>query len=163
MRGVSLNHLVGAGEQRRRDDEAERSRGFEIHGQLKFGGLHYRQVRSVLALENPASIRRRLAIGVRQVGAVTHEAAGENIFAPSVQPATPCRVASATILSRWLSKNGSAATISTSTPCFTEVNDKSSSVSELALMTLSSIPNARAVESPAVGSILNLGWDGLSR
>ena len=80
-----LDHLVGAGEQCRRDDEAERSRGFEIHGQLKFGGLHYRQVRSVLALENPASIRRRLAIGVRQVGAVTHEAAGKNIFAPSVQ------------------------------------------------------------------------------
>ena len=71
----------------------------------KFGGLHYRQVRSKSpALRICAAYRRRLAIGVRQVGAVTHEAAGkEHIRAKRNSAATPCRVASATILSRWLS------------------------------------------------------------
>lgn len=57
----------------------------QVNGQMKFGRLHYRQIRRFLALENPAGIHRCLAIRVWQVGAVTHEATGEDIFAPSVQ------------------------------------------------------------------------------
>ena len=57
----------------------------QVYGQMKFGRLHYRQIRRFLALENPAGIHRCLAVGVWQVGAVTREATGEDIFAPSVQ------------------------------------------------------------------------------
>ena len=38
--GRSLDYLVGAGEQRRRNIEAERLRGLKIDDQLELGGLH---------------------------------------------------------------------------------------------------------------------------
>jgi hypothetical protein len=83
-RGVSFDYLVGAGEQRRRDDEADRSRGFEIHGQLKFGGLHYRQVRSVLALENSLGDRllRKPITGI--AACCARAATGQAAAPPSV-------------------------------------------------------------------------------
>jgi hypothetical protein len=71
--------------------------------------------------------------------------------------ATPCREASATILSRWLSKNGSLETIGPSTPAFSAAKAAGSSVSELALLILSSIPNVRAAVSAPVSSISDLG------
>src|SRR5258707_12577670 len=36
------------------------------------------------SLENPAGIDRRFTVRLRQVGAITHEAASQDIFAPGV-------------------------------------------------------------------------------
>jgi hypothetical protein len=38
---LSLDQLVGTGEQRKRDGKARRLGGFEVHDQLDFGGLLY--------------------------------------------------------------------------------------------------------------------------
>src|SRR5712692_4911554 len=58
-----LDHFVGEREQRRRDFEAERFRGFEVDHELELGGLNYRQVGGLLALENPPGVNAGLAIG----------------------------------------------------------------------------------------------------
>ena len=45
-----LDHLVGGGQQRFRDDEAERLGGLEVDDELEAGRLHDRQVDGLLAL-----------------------------------------------------------------------------------------------------------------
>ena len=39
---ISLDHLVGAGKQRRRHGETEHPRGFGVNNQVELGGLHDR-------------------------------------------------------------------------------------------------------------------------
>jgi hypothetical protein len=51
-----LDHLVGAGEQRRWHHDAERLRGVEIDDQFDPSGLYNGQVSRLFALENPASV-----------------------------------------------------------------------------------------------------------
>src|ERR1700747_3417800 len=81
----SFDHLVGDGEQRRRNREAERLRGLEVDHQLEFRGLHHRKVSRLLALENPPDINANLSIGIDETGAVAHQAARCGKVAPNVQ------------------------------------------------------------------------------
>src|SRR5215813_11840170 len=57
-----FDHLVGDGEQPRREAEAECPGGVEVDHELELGRLHDREVGGLLALENPAGVHTGLAI-----------------------------------------------------------------------------------------------------
>src|SRR5215510_12615715 len=76
----SFDHLVGSGEHRGRQVEAERLRSLEIDDQLVLGGLLNRQVGGLGALEDLVDVGGGAAIEIVGIGAVTHEATRYNIL-----------------------------------------------------------------------------------
>src|SRR5207248_10611614 len=74
----SLDYLVGAGDERPRDLEAERLGGLEVEEQLDFRGLLDRQIGRLIASENPAGIDADRTERVRKTGPITHQAAGRS-------------------------------------------------------------------------------------
>src|SRR5450759_1632392 len=86
---VSLNHLVGADEQRRRDVDAELFRRLEIDYQFELGGLHHRQFRGLFALQDASDIDTCLPPRVRHVGAVAEKATGKDVRAPNADRRNP--------------------------------------------------------------------------
>src|SRR6516164_3554377 len=71
MRGASFDHLVGAGEYRRRNFDAERPSGLEIDHQFVFGRSLHRKVRWLGALEDAIDVAGGAPVqvdGIRPVG-----------------------------------------------------------------------------------------------
>src|SRR5262249_38139530 len=67
-----FNHLVGTGEQHRRDFEAEHPRDLQIDDKLELGSPRDWQVGRLFALQDPPGVNTDLAKQVRNIRSVTH-------------------------------------------------------------------------------------------
>src|ERR1700688_3164648 len=81
---VSLDHVVGAGEQGRGNVETKLFCSLDIDDQLEFRGSVYRQIAWLVALENPRDVKTVAAIGIFQIVAIAHQAAGGGGFALAI-------------------------------------------------------------------------------
>jgi hypothetical protein len=77
----SFDHLVGAGEQRRRHGQTEHPRGLEIDHQLEFGRLDDRQVSWLGTLDYLPSINASLANSSCETRSIADQAAGRGELA----------------------------------------------------------------------------------
>src|SRR5262245_32309135 len=75
---TSLDHFVGAAEQRDWKSDAERMGGLEIDDQLGFCGLLHREVGRLLAFEDASGIAASETVPVRNTASVAHQAAGSS-------------------------------------------------------------------------------------
>src|SRR5215471_6429240 len=89
MSAVSLNHLVGGGQQCFRDGEAESVGRVEIDDELELRRLQDRQVGGVGAVENFASISASLTRPVCLVGSVAHQPAGYDMITVRISRRNP--------------------------------------------------------------------------
>src|SRR4051812_16790418 len=70
---ASFNHLIGSGEERRRDREAERSGCLEVDYELEFGRLQDRHVSRLLASKHSPCLQASLIIGVKEARSIAHQ------------------------------------------------------------------------------------------
>src|SRR6266516_5060421 len=75
-RPVSLDHLVGAAEQRHWNRKCECFGSLEIDNQLDLRGLLYRETGRLLALENASGKNTGQPVRIRNAAAVTHQSTG---------------------------------------------------------------------------------------
>jgi len=84
MRDASFDHLVGKGEQRWREFEAEQPRVLEINFQFERGRLLNGKIGRLGALEDFVDITRCTPEQFREICSVRHEAASVHIFSKSI-------------------------------------------------------------------------------
>ena len=78
---ASLDHLVGAGEQRRRNFDAECPGSVQIDEELDLGDLLNWQVGRLVALQNSAGINTSLPVRFRSASSITQQPAGRDELA----------------------------------------------------------------------------------
>src|ERR1051325_10098744 len=81
---VSLDHLVGAGQERLRNREAECLCGLQIDYQLQLRGLLNRKIGGLLAVENSANVDAGQPVRIRKACSVAHQAAVNSELAGKV-------------------------------------------------------------------------------
>ena len=79
-----FDHLVGAGEQRPRNGQAERFDGLEIEYKSQFGGSPYREIARFCAFQNLPGVDADLVIQVENAGSVAHQSPSRGELAPIV-------------------------------------------------------------------------------
>ena len=83
-RRVSLDHLVGAGEQCRGDRETERFSDFQVYRQVVFARQFDWKITGLLALENPGHVHARTPVSVRLARSVTDQLASTHNAAENI-------------------------------------------------------------------------------
>jgi hypothetical protein len=75
-----LDHLVGRGEQRFRDGEAEGFGGLEVVNHLKFCDLLHGEIGRLVAFENAPGIEANLVVGIADAAAIANQATGQGVL-----------------------------------------------------------------------------------